>query len=356
MKKMSPRIALATSLLAIVSPAFAEGPSANELKPEQVANVLKQLEELEKTILAQRGTNLTSVIQRIHAAAASDGAAQNFIADCDRVVNVDRKLADREAKQEAERRKDQQKKRQEPTKGQEEKNGDTTLALRLSLEYLALTLEANEAKDITVMIPKLQSFHQSLQASAPKLKGQSAQMLHRSVSMGEGRAERGRNGGATPGGSVGLVVSAFQLERYLSPENWSGIPADIIGHFDKGALKLARENKPEEVASLWETAINLEAAIRKETMFDGEYAIWVQNELPSLRWRRAEDMVEHGPSKVAGLAEMLNVIKANPTHADSPTWVRTLRSLVKPDEAAATDAAPAAGVPVGATDGSGAGK
>lgn len=300
-----------------VTPAQISG----QLKPEQVNNVLKQLDELERTILAQRGSSLSSAIQRIRTAAGSDAAALNFIAECDQIVNVDRKTADKEAEKEAERRKEMQKKRQQDTDHSDvEKNGDATLSLRLGLEYLALTLEAHEAKDLATMIPKLQAFEQSLLASAPKLKGRAGDMLLRPVG----------------GGNVGLVVDALQLEPFINRDGWPLVPGDISSHYDRLILKIAREKKPEDLGTIWDTAINLESGLRKERMFEGEYALWLQTELPQLRWQRAQDLVRYSSTPINGLAEMLNLIKANPNHPSSPAWVNELRSLVKPAEAGGT--------------------
>lgn len=77
------------------TPPVAPAPRAT-LTADQATNVLKQLAELERTILQQRGTNLGSVIQKLRTAASSDAAAISFIEDCDKLVNVERKDADRE--------------------------------------------------------------------------------------------------------------------------------------------------------------------------------------------------------------------------------------------------------------------
>ena len=56
------------------TPPVAPAPRAT-LTADQATNVLKQLAELERTILQQRGTNLGSVIQKLRTAASSDAAA-----------------------------------------------------------------------------------------------------------------------------------------------------------------------------------------------------------------------------------------------------------------------------------------
>lgn len=299
-----------------VSPSQIQG----QLKPEQIASVLKQLEELEKTILAQRGTSLSSTIQRLRTAAASDAAALSLVAECDEVVNVQRKEGDRKAEEDAERRKELQKRRQQEVDREDvEKNGDATLALRLSLEFLALTLEAQQATDTASLLPKVQAYHQSLLASAPKLRGRAGESLSRQFN-----AERG---GAS---QIGLVISALQLSPYLEKENWPTVPGNVLQHYESLVLSNTRRYKPEELGTQWDTAINMESAIRKARMFEGEFVLWVQNDLPAIRWQRAQDIVRHGGNPVTGLADMLNLIKTNPAHPSSASWVTELRSLVKP--------------------------
>ncbi len=297
-----------------VSPSQIQG----QLKPEQISSVLKQLEELERTILSQRGSSLSSIIQRLRSAASSDAAALSFIAECDEIVNVQRKEGDRQAKEDAQRRQEAQKRRQQGMDKEDvEKNGDATLALRLSLEYLALSLEAWQTSDLATMVPKLQAFHQTLIASAPKLRGRAGESLQR---------------GGGGGNQLGLVVSALQLEPYLQKENWPNSPGDILLHYQRLIIPPIRRENPDELGAIWDTALNAEGAFRKARMFEGEYALWMQNDLPALRWQRAQDIVRHSSNPVTGLAEMLNLIKAHPSHPSSANWVKELRSLVKPAE------------------------
>jgi len=297
-----------------VSPSQIQG----QLKPEQVSSVLKQLEELEKTILTQRGTSLSSIIQRLRTAASSDAGALGLVAECDEIVNVQRKEGDRQAKEDAERRQEAQKRRQQGTdKNDIEKNGDATLALRLNLEYLALSLEAWQTDDLASMVPKLQAFHQTLIASAAKLRGRAGESLQRPA------------GGGNP---LGLVVSALQLEAYLQKENWPTSPGDILQHYQRLIIPPIRRHKPEELGAIWDTALNMEGSFRKGRMFEGEYALWMQNDLPALRWQRAQDIVRNSGNPITGLADMLNLIKTHPSHPSSASWVNELRSLVKPAE------------------------
>lgn len=306
------------------APAPAAPPSAQSLlTPEQMKSVLTQLDELEKTILAQRGASIGSIIQKLRAASGSDAAALSLIEDCEKLVMVERRDGDRDDARRIEQRIQQSKKAD--TKKTEEKQGDEMTGLRLALEYLALTLEAHEAKDIKDMIPKALAYHQTLLAQGEKLKGRTGASLMASVAGGGGR------------GGVGIVVEAYQLQRFLQREGWPLQPADIMGTYERLILPSIREDKKEDLATTWDTALTNYATFTKARMPEGEFLVWQQQTYPELRWQRATDLFENGTSPVLGLAEMLKVIKEFPHHPSSPTWVKTLRGLVDPPK---TDAPP----------------
>jgi hypothetical protein len=298
------------------TPAAAPTPPAAEapkLTEAQVNNVLSQLQELEKQILTQRGSNLSSILAKLNDAISSDQAAIKFYTDCDVLVNSERKEASKsEARQRAEQMERNMERKSKAGAGADDQEGDTALALRLGLRYLILTLEAHETKDddFKKMVPKLQSYIQDLVASAPKLAGRSMGMLNRV------------SGPGSP------VVQAFQLDRYLVREHWSRDAANFGGMYNQTLLFLAKDEAKDSLPTLWDSRINNEAAFRKEQMTEPEYALWLQNELPSLRWERATYLYKNGPSTINAMADMLKVIKEFPGHADAPKWVAELRSSV----------------------------
>ena len=309
------------------APATPAAPPADQplLTPDQMKNVLTQLDELEKTILAQRGANLGGIIQKLRAAAGSDAAALSLIEDCEKLVLVERRDGDRDDAKRIEQRIQQSKKGE--TKKAENKEGDEMTGVRLSLEYLALTLEAHESRDVKDMIPKALAFHQSLLAQGEKLKGRAGASLMAPVGGGGGR-----------GVGVGIVVEAYQLQRFLQREGWPLQPADIMGTYERLILPTIRESRKEELAASWDTALNNYATFTKARMPEGEFAVWQSQTYPELRWGRAQDLFQNGPSPVIGLAEMLKVIKEFPNHPSSPRWIVALRGIVAP---AKVDEAPA---------------
>jgi len=325
---MKANLALLTvASLAAFGPALAQtpvptpaAPPAPQLTPAQADNVLKQLSDLEKSIMQQRGTSLTSIIQKLRTAASSDAAAINFIEECDKLVNVERKDGDRDDARKIKERAEQVKRGE--TKKEEEKDGDLPAALRMCLEYLAISLEAADVKDLASMTSKIQSFHQSLISHGKKLRGKAGEMLMRPITAGGG----GRRAGDL---SVGVVVEAYQLDRYLHREGWPLEPGNIVRMYERVLIKPSLEAHKEDIGSLWDTAINNEGLFRKARMTEGEFSVWQQQEVPALRWQRATDLFNGGPNPVTGMAEMLKVIKDNPSHPLAPTWVSSLRELVK---------------------------
>lgn len=285
-----------------------------KLPTETVGKVLKTLEQLEETILNQRNSTLGAVIAKLAEASGSNQAAAKFFADCDLLVNAERKdMSKAEARaraEQVERSLEQQrnKKGGGSANGNEE-TGDPALGIRLGLRYLMLTLEAHETKDedFEKMVPKLQAYLQDLVAAAPQLKGRAFGMVQRSA------------GAASP------VVEAYQLKSYLKRDQWSSDPAQIGPMYEQTLFKAA---KPEQLAGLWDLRLQQEAAWIKGLRSEAEHTLWLQQELPTLRWSRGLSLYEATPDTVNALASLLKVIQEFPAHPNAPEWVSTLRKLI----------------------------
>ena len=287
---------------------IAERPTVS-LTPEQIDMISKQLAELEGQIDKMRNDTLSGVLQKLRSAVASDAAAMAFYVDCEKLVNVDRKELDRdEAKRLAERIERNNDRRNVDTKDE----GDLALATRLQLQYLILSLEAHEAKERAPLIPKLQAYIQEILANAPKLKGRAFNQL--SMDLASDR---------------NAVVAAFQIQRYLKVEQWTTRPADLASMWTQTILPFYLENKPEDLPTLWDNRLSAQANFLKAIMPEAEYALWLQNEYPALRWDRAEYLVQKGPSPINGLADMLKLIKESPGHPDAPKWLKGMRAYIE---------------------------
>lgn len=289
-------------------PALAQQPAAAQtLTPDQLTNVLNQISQLEDQIAAMRDGRLTAALQKIRAGMASPRDALNLFMECDKIVNAERKELD---KTEARRRQEMMERRGKNENPEDD--GQFSLAVQLGLKYLALTLEANETKaeDKAAMIPKLQAYIQELVSNAPGLRGRSLQYLAGAVSD--------RN----------PIVDALRLGAFIKPKDWSTQAMNIGDMYKSTLLPTAEKYKPDLLPSLWTERISAESALRKETMPAPEYELWLQDNLPTLRWERASYLVEKGPSKINALADMLTLIKEFPGHAEAPKWLSELRSAL----------------------------
>lgn len=292
-------------------------PAVTDEKPKltdaQVSNVLTQLKTLEADILAKRGSNLSSILSKLNAGISSDQAATKLYTDCEVLVNSERKDESKaEARARAEQVERSMERKGKSGGGGTTDEGDTALGIRFGLRYLIMTLEAHEAKDedFKKMVPKLQNYINELVAAAPKLKGRAFGMINRVC------------GNGSP------IIEAFQIERYLNRQGWSNSATNIGAMYNTTILPIAAEEDKDSLPALWDARINAEGAFRKENMTEAEYLLWGQNDLPVIRWERASYLYEKGPSAINAMAEMLKLIKDNPSHADAPAWVKELRSLI----------------------------
>jgi hypothetical protein len=299
--KLPALLLLLTSLPALAQ----QSGSAQTLTPDQLNNVLSQITKLEEQIAALRDGRLAAALQKIRAGLVSKRDALNLYMECDKIVNAERKELD---KTEARRRQEMLERRGKNENPEDD--GQFSQAVLLGLKYLALTLEANETKadDQAAMIPKLQAYIQELIESAPSLRGRSMQYLATAVSD--------RN----------PIVDALRLSPFTRPRDWTSQAMDIGGMYRNTLLPTAEKYKPELLPTLWTERINAESIMRKATMPAPEYELWLQDQVPSLRWERAKYLVEKGPSKINALADMLALIKEFPGHADAPTWLNHLRT------------------------------
>jgi hypothetical protein len=285
---------------------------AISLTPQQVELISKQLTDLEKQIQEMRGNTLSSVMQKLRSAAASDAAALNLLLDSEKLVNVERKDLDKTEERQRKEQMDRNAERRSDKKT-EENEGDMGTSARLHIQYMILTLEARETKpaDRGALLPKLTAYIQDVVANAEKLKGRSGQLLNREV-----------------GGSV--IAQAFQIERFLQGGgDWAARPLDMGGIWDRFILPQTKEQKPDALAAQYDARIAAETALRKGTMPEPEFLIWGQQDLPGLKWQRASYLLRNGPTPLNALKEMLDHIKAHPSHPDAPRWVAEMRAAME---------------------------
>ncbi len=157
--------------------------------------------------------------------------------------------------------------------------------------------------------PKVNSFLKS--ETAPKIKGRAQGYLSGALSE--------RN----------AIIQAFNLSRYLNgKKNWSTNPINIGGFYSATLLPIAEKESIDSLPALWDARITAEGLMRKEQMFAPEFELWTLNELPILRWQRAQYLYQKGPTPVNAMGDMLKLIRENTNHVEAPKWLEQLRVLV----------------------------
>ncbi|MCB1225219.1 MAG: hypothetical protein KDK99_05345 [Verrucomicrobiales bacterium] len=288
------------------------------LTPEQVANVRKQLTDLEAEIQRQRGGNLSQIIARLSAAAGSDAAALKFYEECQQLVNVERKDLDAEQTRQREAQQERELKRR--SEENEKTDGEFGTALRMQLQYLILTLQADDEAKPEVIAPKLQAYIQELVAAAPSLKGRSWAYLN------------------SPLGQNNVFVSALQLRPFLDAKNWSNNPGDIGAMYKMTLLPYYEAKDKDSLPAQWDAQLAAQASLMQGVLPEPEYELWRQTDAPQLQWLRAEDLFARGPNPLQAMADMLKVIRDHPAHPDSQQWLTQLRTMV--EAAAGSDTPP----------------
>ncbi len=282
------------------------------LTKEQIETVKSQLAALESDISSKRNNFLSEIIERFRKATSSDAAALNFYLDCKKIVDLERKDMTRDAiRTQGERLASQVERMAESGRDQAKDEGDFGKAVRLQLEYLVLTLEAHETPEdeMVKMVPKLRTFITSVLENASKLKGRALNALSGNIANNP-------------------FVDAYQIGRYLDVEHWSSNPLNFGEMWEKCIFPLLAKDNRDQLPEQWDARLKTEVAFREESMYKPEYELWIQNELPVLRWNRATYLYQKGPSPINAMGDMLKLIREHPGHASAPEWLAQLRDLV----------------------------
>lgn len=311
----------------------AAGPT---LTDEQTANIMKQLEALETQISKSRGDVLGGALAKFKAASASTKDALDLYLDCYRLEHFERR--DLKAT-EFQTWKDS---REVQLKDEEFLTG-----LQLQLEYLVITLQAQsieETKDLGPVIAALQAFMpKAVAAIQETIKHTASGAIEAKNQGGKGGSGKGGGGGRPPGGGGGggslsatlrqdvkgsEFSQAYLLTDYLTRKDWCYTPMNIAEIYDATIIPYYLEVKPEEVSAQWDARNNGELALRKFSMSESEYAVYFKERQPELAWRKAAYMLQNKLNPILAMADMLKIVRENPTHAQAGTWLKQLRQAV----------------------------
>lgn len=319
------------------------------LTDEQTANIMKQLEALETQIMKSRGDVLGGALTKFKAASASTKDALDLYLDCYRLEHFER----RDLKQtDFQVWKDSNELRL--------KDDEFLTGLQLQLEYMVITLQAQsieENKDMGPIITALQAFMpKAVAAIQETVKHTASGAIEAKNPAGGKGGKGGKGGGGGGGGGIGgsLVgtlrqdvkgsefCQAYLLTDYLTRKNWSYTPMNIAEIYDSVIIPYYLEVKPEEVGAQWDARNNGELALRKFSMSESEYGVYFKERQPELAWRKASYMLQHNLTPILAMADMLKIVRENPTHAQAKDWLKQLRQAVNAAQPGATSSPGAA--------------
>lgn len=305
------------------------------LTEAQTAHILKELEKVEAQIGQGRGTIFSNALAKFRAAMASETDAVGLYLDCYKLENFERKnlkttdFMDWREKNEA-RLKDE----------------DFTKGLLLQLEYLVLTIQAQDIDDQKKMGPlvaSLQAFlGKAITAVQATTKHTASGAVEAKDAAPKGGAGRPNGGGQGRGGQGGQLVGmlrqsvkgtefsqAYLLDDYLSRKEWEYAPLNVEGIYSNVIFPYYLKEKSEDLPAQWDARINAEMALRKAGMSETEFELYYKEQYPRQLWLKNGYLLSNNINAVNALADMLKIIQGNPNHPDAAGWLKDFKNTVK---------------------------
>lgn len=306
------------------------------LTPAQTAHILKELEKAEADIGKGRGGVFGGALTKFREAMGSELAAVALYLDCYKLEHFERRnlkqtdFMDWRDRNEAKMKED-----------------DFRQALLLQLEFLVLTIQAQDIQDQKKMGPLVAALQAYLGKAITAVQASTKHTASGAVEAkdtgpkGPGGARKGGGGGG--GGGLGgeltgilrqavsgsEFANAFLLDDYLTRKDWEYRPLDVAGIYGKVIFPYYLAEKTAELPGQWDARVNAELALRKAMLSETEFNLYTKDELPRLQWEKSNYLVANNVNPVNALADMLNVIKNNPNHPDAAGWLKEFRELVK---------------------------
>jgi len=328
--------------LMLAFPASGQTPAAEPEKPEikviltpaQTEHILKELEKVEAQIGKGRGSVFGAAMAKFREGMASPAAALALYLDCYKLEHFDRKnlkqadFMDWKNKNEANL-----------------KDEDFKRALWLQLEYLVLTIQAQEIDEPRKMAPIVTSVQAFLGKAITAVQGTTTHSASGAVADkdakggGQGGGGGRRGGGGAPAGDIlgtlrqsvanSEFARAYSLEDFLKRKEWEYQPLNVRGIYSNIVFPYYLAEKPTDLPAQWDSRISAEVAMQKAIKSETEFNEFYKDAGPRMIWEKDNYLVQNNVSPVNALADMLKVIQTYPSHPDALGWLKEFRELVK---------------------------
>lgn len=348
---------LSAAVLVMASSINAQTPDAPPTDPRVLLDLLKQLRDQNEAATKSRRM---SAYQQVLAAAASNERAIAFWKEA--VKNAQFEGAEKEGTQIREWREGE---------GQALNDQLCANAVRLHLNWLAISLQHAAGLEAKALLPKIHEHVQQVQADQLAAE-QFNDNLEKAKDRGAGSPGAKRN--VQEDGAVKklrdqiarMPIGASPVAKWLQlgdmfggsgrrrnnndgGENrvgWEQVPTNVDGIYNAIILPEYRATKDPRVLEYWDMVLKRESDRVAQRKLDVEQRDWQQLKRPPILWARAQDVLLLGQRNRA-IADMFNAIKSAPQHPEAANWISQLEGVITgPATTPAPAATPAAVAPV----------
>lgn len=309
----------------------AEQPSAPSIKltDSQIQVIKQQLEQLEKDVSKNRNSSLGAAVSALQKAMGSEADARDLYMACYKGVHFERR--DLKESDYIEWKTKNQAKLKDP---------EFLMGLRLQAEYLVLSIQAQEAKEIDSIIPKLQDFIAkelaTVSSTVKRGNGGAVTFDKKSTTSTSTKTGRVQHSIGSPqvldmlrrNVKASEFAKYYMLDEFLKNKDWEYQPMDFPGIYRNVVFPFYREKKPSELAAQWDTMIKYEFSLEEASRAETDYGIFYKERLPERQWEKANDLFRSNINSVGALADMIKIVRDNPTHPKAAEWLRKIRETV----------------------------
>ena len=323
-----------------------------DLPPVDVGKMLKELHTLkDKQALDAKGSK-QAAIQQLTTAAGSVPAGITFWESGVKATQMDGGGKENE-----------QFRAWQNTEGELFKERQVQNAVHLHLEWLLITLQRSNGKEVKDLLPTIINYTKELIADQAEMEafadaikkekegppGAVKPRGGRNPQMQDARADEAvkKTHDSIMRTNLGnsMIVSWLKLDDAVAIEKWEMVPGALDGIYNKIVQPELRAQRDNRVFDYWDMKLKKEADAASKTRLSFEIDKFNNQRRPELLWNRVQEYTYLGQKNRAA-TEMFNLIKQFPQHPNVTDWTAALEAVLAPPAPDATTTAAPAPAPV----------
>lgn len=344
----SPRTAFACLTIGLLASSAALH-ADQDLPPVDVAKMLKELHGLKDKQAVDAKGSKQAAIQQLTTAASSIPAGITFWESGVKATQMDGGGKENE-----------QFRAWMNTEGELFKERQVQSAVHLHLEWLLLTLQRSNGKEVKDLLPSLINYTKELIADQTEMEAFVDAIKKEKDGPPGVKPRRGNPGqqDARADEEVrklhdkilrtnlgnSMIVSWLKLDDAVSLEKWELVPGALDGIYNKIIQPELRAQRDTRVFDFWDMKLKREADAATKSRLSFEVDKFNSQRRPELLWNRVQEYTYLG-QKNRAVTEMFNLIKQYPQHPSATEWTAALEAVLAPPPPDATTTAAPAPVP-----------